>query len=82
MGSVEADGAPSVFVSYRRDDEPWLTQVVADECRAAFGSHRVFLDVSSLAPGATVSEEISAALSGVSVVIAIIGPAWGCARGD
>jgi Tol biopolymer transport system component len=77
MPSAEHYDTPSVFVSYRRDDEPWLSQLVVDDLRRAFGNERVFYDLASLGPGATVSAEIDRALGGVTVVVAVVGPRWG-----
>jgi hypothetical protein len=59
-----------VFVSYRRDDEPWLTQVVVDDLRSSLGEGRVFHDLTSIAPGAAVSAELTTALADLTALVA------------
>jgi hypothetical protein len=48
-----------VFISYRRDDNPYPAAWLYANLSAKFGDERVFKDVDSISPGAVFEEEIA-----------------------
>ena len=65
-----------VFISYRRDDNPYPAAWLYANLSAKFGDERVFKDVDSISPGAVFEEEIARALSACRVLLAFIGRTW------
>jgi len=65
-----------VFISYRRRDDPGFAGRLYDHLVAEFGRHDVFMDVSTIEPGADFTRSISDALSRCGVLIAVIGERW------
>ena len=65
-----------VFISYRRKDDPGFAGRLYDHLVAKFGRPNVFMDVSTIEPGADFTESISESLSRCKVLIAVIGERW------
>ena len=80
LGGVEAEPvdphAPAVFISYRRDDASAEAALVRDAILSAIGAGSVFMDVSSISPGAQWALDIEQSLQDASTVVVIIGPSW------
>jgi hypothetical protein len=68
--------APDVFISYRRSDAPAAAGRVAHDLAEHFGSRRVFLDVSGIAPSRAWDKSISGALAYCKAGIVIVGRSW------
>jgi hypothetical protein len=67
---------PDIFISYRRSDAPAAAGRVAHDLSEHFGTRRVFLDVSGIAPSRAWDESISGALAACKAGIIIIGRSW------
>lgn len=65
----------SIFLSYRRSDEPGYVGRLADSLESAFGEV-VYRDVDSVRAGTDWKKSITQAVVRAEVVIAVIGPAW------
>jgi hypothetical protein len=65
-----------IFISYRRRDDPGFAGRLYDHLVAEFGHDNVFMDVSTIEPGADFAESISDSLSRCKVLIAVIGERW------
>ncbi len=80
LGGVEAEPvdphAPAVFISYRRGDARAEAALVRDAILSAIGDGSVFMDVSSIRPGAQWAADIKQSLQDASTVVVIIGPHW------
>ena len=63
-----------VFISYRGADRA-LARKLEQRLRSRWGS-RVFRDETSLRPGMSWSDELTARLQDAAVVIALVGPGW------
>jgi FHA domain-containing protein/TIR domain-containing protein len=66
----------AMFVSYRRDDTAGYATLLRERLASRFGSHRVFHDTSSLAPGTNYVNRIESAIASCAVVIVLIGKGW------
>jgi hypothetical protein len=71
-----AASKPGVFVSYRRQDEPYLAHLLADRLREHLGEHRVFLDVDSIELGRDYREAIEGALASCGAMLVLMGDQW------
>jgi hypothetical protein len=67
---------PTVFLSYRRDDSNWATDLLFDRLEAVLGEGSLFRDVDGIKPGEDFRARINQSLGRSSVVLAIIGPQW------
>jgi hypothetical protein len=67
---------PSVFVSYRRTDEPGHAGRLYDRLVEQFGTDNVFRDVDAVEPGADFVEVIEAMIAQADVLVAVIGRGW------
>ena len=65
-----------IFLSYRREDTPYLAGWLADRLCSRFGDGAVFRDVASIPYGTDFAEAISEALAGCQVLLVVIGPKW------
>ena len=78
--------APSsgrIFLSYRREDAPFVVGRLHDRLAAHFGRDAVFKDVDSIPPGVDFRRFIHDAIAASGVVLAVIGEHWqGAATGD
>ncbi len=67
---------PSIFVSYRREDSAAEAGRLRTTLLGQFGDEAVFMDTSSIQPGAKWPSGISSALESAEAVLVIIGPEW------
>ncbi len=65
-----------VFVSYRREDNPWVAGRLRDRLVEAYGDSNVFFDVDDIPMGVDFRNVIRGTLEDVDVVLAIIGSGW------
>lgn len=65
-----------VFISYRREDEPFVARFIFRELNDHFDSYRVFLDVESILPGTAFPSLIEQTIEASALVIAVIGAKW------
>ncbi len=68
--------APSVFISYRRDDAAPEAQLLSDAIRRLLGDDSVFMDVKSLRGGEQWPDVLKRSILAARVVVAVIGPEW------
>lgn len=66
----------AIFISYRREDEPFFAGRLYDRLAVEFGRENIFIDVDTIALGLDFTEVISRALSQCRVLIAVIGRGW------
>jgi len=64
------------FINYRRDDASAEALLLRDALHREFGTGSVFLDTSSLKPGAIWPDELQERLKHARVVLSVIGPDW------
>src|SRR5689334_17949523 len=67
---------PSIFVSYRREDSAAEAGRLRTILLGQFGDEAVFMDTSSIQPGAKWPSRISSSLESAKAVLVIIGPEW------
>jgi len=67
---------PSIFINYRRDDASAESLLVKKALLEQFGEENVFMDVTSIDPGAAWPREIEMRLKKAAAVVAVIGPNW------
>jgi hypothetical protein len=67
--------APTVFISYRREDSAGHAGRLYDAVAARFGEDKVFMDV-ELAPGIDFVDRITQAVAGCDALLVVIGPRW------
>lgn len=65
-----------IFISYRREDEPFAATLIWERLKAAFGPDGVFIDVEGLPPGLDVREQLAIQLQNCVVMVAVIGSRW------
>lgn len=65
-----------VFICYRRDDTPWITDSIASSLKAHLGKRRIFIDVDSIYGGERFPEVLEAKLAESRVLLVIIGEHW------
>ena len=70
----------TVFVSYRRDDEPYAAILVNDRLKKEFGDESVFFDVESVPPGIDFRDFIPEQVDKCDVLVVVIGDAWNVDR--
>jgi len=68
--------ASRIFISYRRDDTAYAAGWLFDRLVDAFGPEQVFKDVDSIALGDDFVDAITAAVSSMDVLLALIGDKW------
>ena len=73
---------PRIYISYRRDDSAGYAGRLYDQLTTHFGAESVFLDVSSIQPGADFTEVIGDVVRSTDVALVMIGPAWSTSRLD
>ena len=66
----------TIFISYRRDDEPAAAGRLYDALVAALGARSVFIDVDGIKPGVDFVEVLEEVLSRCEVLVAVIGRRW------
>ena len=62
-----------IFISYRREDSPGWARLLFERLSARFASHKIFIDVNSLAPGVDFVEDLEQTAAACDVLIAVIG---------
>jgi pterin-4a-carbinolamine dehydratase len=67
---------PSIFISYRREDSAAEAGRLRTTLLGQFGDEAVFMDTSSIQPGAKWGSQISSALESARAVLVIVGPDW------
>lgn len=65
-----------IFISYRRADTADQAGRIVDTLISRFGPESIFMDVSSILPGADFAESTIEALSSCDAVLAVIGKNW------
>lgn len=65
-----------IFISYRRNDTPWLTWRLHDEMCEHFGTKRVFVDLDAIRGGDDWRTRIQTALEECRVGVIVIGEHW------
>ena len=65
-----------IFISYRRDDATPYARHLFDSLVARFGEEKVFLDQSTIEPGAVFPRLIRDTIADSSVMLVLIGPRW------
>lgn len=68
--------APTIFLSYRRDDTEHITGRIRDRLGSHFGEHAIFRDVDSIPPGIDFVRKVEEAIRAARVLVAVIGPQW------
>jgi len=72
---VEAS-APTIFLSYRRDDTEHITGRIRDRLGTRFGDQAIFRDVDSIPAGIDFIRNVEESIRVARVLVAIIGPQW------
>ena len=67
---------PTVFVSYRRSDDPYAATLIYKDLAAKFGDENVYFDIDSVPLGIDFQDHIQQAVEKCDVLIAVIGEKW------
>lgn len=67
---------PQIFLSYRRNDNPYAADNLSDKLQQHFGKGAVFFDVDTIPLGVDFREHIANAVGKCDVLLAIIGVQW------
>jgi len=73
-------GGLSIFVCYRREDDPFLPGRLSDSLTGHFGEGNVFYDIDAIQPGFDFRDVIRDRLAEVDAVLVLIGHEWDTAR--
>jgi len=65
-----------IFVSYRRQDNPYVALSLKDHLERQFGGGSVFLDIDNIPFGVDFREHIDLAVQQCDVMLVLIGDAW------
>lgn len=65
-----------VFVSYRRNDDPYAATLIYDRLKAKFGEESVYFDVDAIPAGIDFRKHIQEAVEKCDVLLVIIGDKW------
>ena len=65
-----------IFISYRREETPWLARSLCDRLCAHFDRNQIFMDLDTIAPGENFLKAIEKTVSECDVLIAVIGAGW------
>ena len=65
-----------IFISYRRDDDPFAARIIYDRLVRHFGDANVFFDVDSIPIGVDFVEYLDSEVQKCSAFIAVIGRGW------
>lgn len=68
--------ATNIFISYRKDDSKWNTQLLYDRLSHYFSSRAIFKDFNTIKPGDDYRKVINGALKKCHVLLVIIGKNW------
>lgn len=66
----------NIFISYRKDDSKWNTQLLYDRLSHYFSPRAIFKDFNTIKPGENYRQVISDALKKCHVLLVIIGKSW------
>lgn len=66
----------SIFLSYRRDDNPGYVRRLQDDLQRYFGKESVFLDVEDIVGGQRWKDVLVNNLANSAALIVVIGPRW------
>jgi len=68
--------SPKIFISYRREDSLWFTNLLDQTLAAHFGDEYIFRDVHDIAAGEDFEEVIKAQVKSANILLAVIGKEW------
>ena len=68
--------SPSIFISYRRGDSNWSSELLFTRLIDLFGEELIFHDANALEAGDEFETKISSVLNSCDVVLTLIGPNW------
>ena len=68
--------APSVFISYRRDDTGGHVGRLYDALSAKFGPERLFVDIDHISPGQDFVQVVDDAVTRCTVLLVVMGKQW------
>lgn len=68
--------ATNIFISYRKDDSKWNTQLLYDRLSHYFSPRVLFKDFNTIKPGEDYRKVINSALKKCHVLLVIIGKNW------
>jgi len=74
--------APSLFISYRRDDSAGYSGRVHDRLQREFGRNLLFMDVVSIPLGTNFIKVLGDEIAKCDALLAVIGPGWLDARDE
>jgi hypothetical protein len=74
--SARRQGAPRVFISYRKQETSTLADWLVDRIRAQVRDIEVWRDVDTLKPGVVFSDAIEEGIGACDIVLALIGKRW------
>lgn len=66
----------SIFISYRREQNPKDARALFERLRREFGEGEVFIDLEGIEPGEDFVETLERQLDGCRVLLALIGDRW------
>lgn len=67
---------PSIFISYRRDDDPAYARLLYEHLKTWFPGDSVFMDVEEIAPGDNWRNVLTERIQACDVLIVLIGHGW------
>jgi formylglycine-generating enzyme len=67
---------PKIFISYRREDSPSLSGIIASRLASAFGRSEIVFDVDNFPVGRDFREYIKEKLETCDYLVAVIGKSW------
>ena len=68
--------ATNIFISYRKDDSKWNTQLLYDRLSHYFSPRAIFKDFNTIKPGEDYRQVINEALKKCHILLVIIGKNW------
>ena len=80
--AAPAANAPTIFISYRREDSADVTGRIYDRLIANFTPQRIFKDVDSIGLGHDFRSKVGEALDHCAAFLAVIGPVWAGPTGN
>lgn len=66
----------NIFISYRKDDSKWNTQILYDRLRNYFPAKNIFKDFNTIRPGDDYTTSIEKALNKCQVLLVVMGKGW------
>ncbi|MEO6638017.1 MAG: toll/interleukin-1 receptor domain-containing protein [Ginsengibacter sp.] len=68
--------AINIFISYRKDDSKWNTQILYDRLTQFFPARSLFKDFNTIKAGANYRDSIASTLEKCNVLLVVMGKAW------